>query len=349
MKMSMKKLITIVVAVLITSSAISIFVTFGYTELKESGEKLLVGIKTDRAPVGIEPFSLNLSANVINAKGKIRYRWDLGNGKTAEGKEVMVTYDESGIYNVTLIVYDETGRKTSDYLKVEVKENRPPIVTLIIDKKNVERKRTWLSYFTFSPPLWYAGNQQLQLDRIEKKKGPWAWGESGITITAQINDPEGDEIVSYEWEEQTADELVIWPSGKTILPKHNLTGNETVKIPSLYAWIAGRHIVTLTVKDSVGNEATGTTDYMVSMSQMEMRMKTIPTTFTVVTTISETIAKILEIGGGTLWNRLPEDQKEQIFYRLDTVYEKINTNPTLKNLPLIQSVFSRLLGLIPSI
>jgi len=78
-------------------------------------------------------------------------------------------------------------------------------------------------------------------------------------------------------------------------------------------------------------------------------MKTIPTTFTVVTAISETIAKILEIGGGTLWNRLPEDQKEQIFYRLDTVYEKINTNPTLKNLPLIQSALSRLLGLIPSI
>lgn len=174
-----------------------------------------------------------------------------------------ITYKKHGIYNCTLLVSDETGRQAKDSIEVIVERNRPPIVTLNINKKTVERKFTLLSVLALLPiPFWpykWAGNQQMFLDRIERKKGIWAWGESGIVITAQINDPEGDEIVSYRWKEQTADKL--------------LTGNETVKIPALYAWIEGRHMVTLTVKDSAGNVVNATTDYVVSKNRLEIQIE----------------------------------------------------------------------------
>lgn len=317
-----RKFAVIIASVLILSAGISIAISLGYTSMKELGEKLIVTICPDRTPSGVEPLTLNLSAKVINAKGKVSYKWDFGNGETSTEKEVTVTYDEPGEYVCKLTVKDETGRKAEDSIKVIVKKNRPPIVILNINKRTVDRKFTWLSIAKLLPtPYQWAGNRQLALDRIEKRKGPWAWGESGIVITAQINDPEGDEIVSFEWKEQTADKLVTM-TGKTFLPVHNLTGNETVKIPALYAWIEGRHIVTLTVKDSAGNIATATTDYMVSPSQIETHM-----TRTKILLLSiPSILDIVKWAGGTAWNSLLSDEKkENISIYLDELYNDIST------------------------
>ena len=319
-----KKLAVIIAIVLIISAGISVAISFGYTYTKELGEKLIVTICPDRTPSGVRPLTLNFSAKVINAKGKVSYKWDFGNGKTSTEKEVTVTYDEPGEYLCKLTITDETGRKAEDSIKVIVKENRPPIIILNINKRTVNRKFTWLSLAAMLPipfnPYGWAGNRQLALDRIEKRKGPWAWGESGIVITAQINDPEGDEIVSFEWKEQTADELVTM-RGKTLLPVHNLTGNETVKIPALYAWIAMRHIVTLTVKDSAGNTATATIDYMVSPSQIETYMTTAKTFFLFIPSISS----IMKGAGSTAWNFLSDEKKENISIYLDELYNNIKT------------------------
>ncbi|HDH44122.1 MAG TPA: hypothetical protein ENG66_01770, partial [Thermococcus sp.] len=121
-------------------------------------------------------------------------------------------------------------------------------------------------------------------------------------ITAKIDDPEGDEIVSYRWREQTADKLVT-VSGKTLLPVHNLTGNETVKIPALYAWIKERHIVTLTVMDSAGNVVNATTDYIVSENRREIQIKM---GMTALSFLLPFVPRIM----GTIKERLPTPKAE---------------------------------------
>ena len=341
------KLFVLAISILIISAILSLAITFTFTEIKESTEELLIKIDTDRAPIGIEPLTLNLSARVLNAKGKVTYEWDLGNGEKSNKEKVTITYDEPGTYNCTLTVTDEIGRKAVDSIKIIVERNRPPIVTLNINKKTIERKFTWLNFLALLPipfnPYAWAGNQQLTLDRIEKKKGPWAWGDSGIVITAQINDPEGDEIVSYEWREQTADKLVTI-TGKTLLPVHNLSGNESVKIPALYAWMIGRHIVTLTVRDSAGNVATAVTDYIVSESQRETTINMLK----MMVLFIPSIMSIVRGTGGSLWNAMPENMRENISNHIDELYEEIRTNPLLNNFPLIKTILLSMIEKIPN-
>jgi len=341
------KFLALGVSILILSAIVSLTITFAFTEIKESKEELLIRIDTDRVPVGIEPLTLNLSAKVLNAKGKLDYEWNFGNGEKSDKEKVMVTYDKPGIYNCTLMVIDEIGRKAVDSIRIIVERNRPPIVTLNINRKTIERNFTWLNFLALLPipfnPYAWAGNQQLALDRIEKKKGPFAWGESGIVITAQINDPEGDEIVSYEWREQTADKLVTI-TGKTLIPVHNLSGNETVKIPALYAWMIGRHIVTLTVKDSAGNVATATTDYIVSESQIETTKDTLKTMILFI----PSIMSIVKGTGSLLWSVMPEDKRDNISNHIDELYEEIKSNPVLNSAPLIKNLILLMIEKIPN-
>jgi len=340
------KLFSLIASILIVSAAISFAITFTFNEIKEKGEELLIKIDTDRAPIGIEPLILNVSASVLNSNGKIKYKWDFGNGETSNEEKVTITYDEPGIYNCTLLAMDETGRKAKDSIKIIVERNRPPIVTLNINRKTIDRNFTWLGILAVLPiplnPYQWAGNQQLALDRIEAKKGPWAWGDSGVVITAQISDPEGDEIVSYEWREQLADKVVTM-TGKTFLPVHNLTGNESVKIPALYAWMPNRHIVTLTVKDSAGNIANATVDYMVSPSQRETRIASLKTMILFL----PSIMSIVGGAGSSLWNQVPEGVKEGIFSRVDELYEEIKTNPSI-NSTLIGSLLLSVITKIPN-
>ena len=302
LKNDRKNLIVILIVSLILSVSISVAIVTGYIEFRERSAELLVDIDTDRPPVGVEPLTLNFSANILNAKGDITCLWNFGNGEKAEGKKVSVTYDEPGIYDCVLTVTDETGRKAADTIQVVVNKNNPPVVSLSINIQTVDRPFKWLNLLALIPvpfnPFGWAGNQQKILNRIEEKEGPWAWGESEIVITAQVMDPEGDEIVSYEWREQTQDKVVTI-TGETFLPAHNLTGNETVKIPALYAWMLGRHIVTLTVKDSAGNVATAKIDYIVSEGPLETRLKLLKQMMTLVLG-----GKAMEKIMGAIWEYL---------------------------------------------
>ena len=133
------KLFSLIASILIVSAAISFAITFTFNEIKEKGEELLIKIDTDRAPIGIEPLILNVSASVLNSNGKIKYKWDFGNGETSNEEKVTITYDEPGIYNCTLLAMDETGRKATDSIKIIVERNRPPIVTLNINRKTIDR------------------------------------------------------------------------------------------------------------------------------------------------------------------------------------------------------------------
>jgi PKD repeat protein len=59
--------------------------------------------------------------------GKLTYRWDLGDGSTAEGPVVTHTYDKAGEYTVKLTVTDESGLPCDTGLSSQtVKVNTPP-------------------------------------------------------------------------------------------------------------------------------------------------------------------------------------------------------------------------------
>ena len=91
----------------------------------------------------------------------VSYEWDFGDGEVGTGAVVTHTYEEKGIYTITLLVTDSSGATGARTLAVEAL-NRLPTAT-----------------FTLSP-FWIAAEQPARFD---------ASGSS---------DPDG-EIVQYLW------------------------------------------------------------------------------------------------------------------------------------------------------
>jgi len=240
---------------------------------REVGRPLYVKIFADKTD-GLLPMSVNLSALVNYNKGDLKYEWDFGDGNTSKEMYPTVTYEEAGDYVCTLKVTDSDGNTKTDKINILAKKNKPPVVTLSINQNNVNREFNWLEILSLTPIAGYAGNQQVFLDRVEERQGPNAWGEGRIVVTAQIMDPEDDEIVSYDWRVQTADSLVTSPflGSKEMLPVKNLTGETTVTIPELYAWMGNDHLVILTVTDSAGNNATADIRFSVSQSMRQTKI-----------------------------------------------------------------------------
>ena len=234
---------------------------------REVGRPLYVKIFADKTE-GLLPMSVNLSAFVDYYKGDLKYEWDFGDGNTSKEMYPTVTYEEAGDYVCTLKITDSNGNTKTDEINILAKKNKPPVVTLSINQNNINREFNWLEILSLTPVAGYAGNQQVFLDRVEEQEGANAWGEGRIIVTAQIMDPEDDEIVSYNWKVQTADSLVTSPflGSKEMLPVKNLSGENSVTIPELYAWMADDHLVILTVTDSAGNNATADIRFSVSQS-----------------------------------------------------------------------------------
>jgi PKD repeat protein len=223
-------------------------------------------------PVGTTPFNVSFSSFVTNYNGDLNYNWDFGNGQQSKEIEPTIIYYEKGEYICSLKVTDANGKTGSDSLKIVVNSNKPPIVTLSINENIINRDFNWLELLSFTPIASHVGNQQQFLNSIEERKGADAWGEGTIVVTAQITDPEDDEITSYDWNVQTADTLITI-GGKELQPVHNLSGEKSVTIPVLYTWIAGRHIVNLNVTDSAGNKANAKIDFMVSQSSRRTQLQ----------------------------------------------------------------------------
>ena len=244
---------------------------------REEAYPLFVKVFADKTE-GLEPLAVNLSAIVDYYEGDLKYNWDFGNGNTSQEISPTAVYEKDGNYVCSLEIMDDNGETKTDKVDILVKKNKPPVVTLSINKNNIDRVFKWTSLLNFIPllsmVLGYPGNQQKILDYIESKFGENHWGDGRIEITAQVSDPENDEIISYEWVEQTADSLLTF-GGEVILPVHEIEGNETIVIPEIYTWMPYEHVVTLTVTDSAGNKANATIDFMVSESIQKSKIKQI--------------------------------------------------------------------------
>ncbi len=92
----------------------------------------------------------------------LNYEWDFGDGEVGKGVVVTHTYEEKGIYQVTLLITDSSGDTGAWADTVEALNHLPT------------------ARFTFSPYWVYAGGNEARFDASES------------------SDPDG-EIVQYLW------------------------------------------------------------------------------------------------------------------------------------------------------
>jgi PKD repeat protein len=80
------------------------------------------------ATVGIAPATFDFKANVTGGVEPYAYRWNFGDGskETDDDEHMAHTFDLAGIYNVSIIITDSTGRTVADKMPIIVDEPPPP-------------------------------------------------------------------------------------------------------------------------------------------------------------------------------------------------------------------------------
>jgi PKD repeat protein len=89
---------------------------------------------TPEIRAGYPPFEPTFDASASSSPNGaiVSYEWDFGDGETGTGVVVTHTYEEKGIYEVTLIVTDSTGETGARSLAVEAL-NRVPIASFEVN------------------------------------------------------------------------------------------------------------------------------------------------------------------------------------------------------------------------
>jgi len=241
-----------------------------YYETKEisrfgvSGQTMFAKAFVDKN-VGTAPLAVNFSSLIFNVEGSPKYHWDFGDGNTSNVTNPTHNYTKKGNYTCNLTIIDEAGRNITASVEVIVMANNPPTVVVLVDK--VESNRPHIPVLDYMPdPLIYVLVRSLDSagSHLMNKKG---W----INVQGQVFDPEGDEIVSYEWE-LTQPPFVFL--GTTQYPKFYFSGKEELAnftIPELYTYRWLQYSIKLTVTDSAGNKASDIKTFGVSASDVILR------------------------------------------------------------------------------
>jgi len=109
------------------------------------------------------PLEVTLSASASSSPNGaiVSYGWDFGDGSTGSGVTATHTYEEKGVYAITLVVTDSTGETGARTRSVEAL-NRVPVARFTVDK------------------MWVGADDPLKFDASDSE------------------DPDG-EIVQYIW------------------------------------------------------------------------------------------------------------------------------------------------------
>jgi PKD repeat protein len=83
---------------------------------------------------GIAPATFEFKANVTGGTGPYTYRWDFGDGSREISSDGTIehTFDNAGMYNVSLIVIDSTSQAASGSILIIVEPPPPPIASVNI-------------------------------------------------------------------------------------------------------------------------------------------------------------------------------------------------------------------------
>lgn len=266
----MKKKYKIIFATLVTAiiliSIFAVMIQTGILKLDitstkiEEGRPLFLKIFTDKNS-GTIPFGVNFTSLILYEEGAVSYKWDFGDGNTSDEKNPSYVYQENGTFNCSLTVTDSTGRKYTDIAKIFVTGNQAPTGQIFTDLRPTRPYIPFLIGFinkfeSIYRQLLYRGVIPASLlTRM-----------NFVSLRAEASDPEGDEIVSYEW--------ILKPpvystfTGEQVKPEYKFYGKE-IEIPLIYVYTTYTYKLTLLVTDSKGNVGTTTEDLEVKISQPE--------------------------------------------------------------------------------
>lgn len=257
-----KKILALIIISIVILSAFAALLQYEVNAIKESDEKPLIVIITSDKISGYSPFGVNFTSNVINQEGGLLYTWDFGDGSKSNETTPSHIYEGNGSYICTLNVTDGKGRKSNDSIELTLLHNRAPRVSIILSDSNPMRQ--------FIPSLVYltktfGGRKLYNLRKLNLTIPSWK-KDSDFHVSALVDDPEGDEIVSYSWELRAP--IVTTMSGSQIKPVYTYSGKD-VTFPIMDIYVSGKYTIVVTVKDSEGNTDIESVPFEVQTSNIE--------------------------------------------------------------------------------
>lgn len=275
MKEKNKLLLTFLVLVIIICSIFAVAIEYqilGVTKAKEEKLPLLVKIFVPEN-YGAKPFEVNFTSLVLYYNRDIKYNWDFGDDTTSDKINPTHIYNQSGVFNCTLTITDSSEEKSSDNVKITVRENEAPFVSITLSDLKPSRpfipiiRLKWLSQN-------YNGQNFRRIIDLD------IFPKSLLNITgfvscyANASSPEGNKIESYNWELRPPTYNSV--TFKQIKPVYYFVG-QNLTIPLLYIYPEAPYDLTVIVTDSKGFKGTNTIKLEVQLSPLESRIRSLKT------------------------------------------------------------------------
>lgn len=261
-------ILTLAVAGIIFLSIFVVVTQYQISEIsKKEDDPLFVKILVD-STAGVVPFEVKFSSLVTNNNGDVDYKWDFGDGSTSNEKNPMYTYGNNGSYICRLDITDEDGEKSSDYVNITSRANQKPTVSIEAKTDKPRRPKNFILEYLF-PILtihveFFNSNDYREFEKKGYLDPLFKNMESFFTVEAFADDPDGDEIVSYNW-------TLRPPTYSTRLrkipvePVYHYSGKK-IEIPAKDIYPAVEYSLILTVTDSAGEKRSENFQFLVEKS-----------------------------------------------------------------------------------
>jgi len=240
--------------------------------IKDEEEELPLLVKAFASEAsGTAPLKINFTALVLYYEGSVEYSWDFGDNCTSDEIKTTHIYNESGSYTCSLIVTDASGQRGKDSVEISVKPSQAPSVSIIMDELKPSRP--------FIPILrmpkissHYWGRNLRQAMELKIFPSSLLNLPGFVSCGAQAISPEGNEIISYQWELRPP--TYNTKLGQQKKPVYYFEG-KNITIPLLYTYVVAPYDLTVIVTDSKGNEGTSTIKFQVEENPIETQLATI--------------------------------------------------------------------------
>ena len=207
---------------------------------------------------GVSPLTVQFTDTSIGFTGQVTYLWDFGDGNTSSEQNPLYTFEQSGMFSVTLTLGEESGTLATILHKDYITVNSVPAVNVLIPDFNAE-PRSGVSPLTvqfndistgFVDPisyLWDFGD-----GNISSKQNPlFTFNEPGLyTVKLDISNASGEQAMIAKKDYINVDPA---PAANEIIPDFNGTPRSgvsplTVKFndrstglvePVIYLWDFG--------------------------------------------------------------------------------------------------------------
>jgi hypothetical protein len=258
-----KKIITFLTISIVILAAIIVAVQFqvvGITKAEDK-EPLTVILAADNTR-DYTPFRVNFTSKVFNYEGDLEYEWDFGDGNTSNEANPSHVFSGNDSFLCQVLVKDSSGEKANDSIKIMSLINKKPSVSIVPSDSSITRE-----YIPILPQLSskMGGRSLYQLRQVGLIPQSLENRKSHVSCKALVSDPDGDEIVSYNW---TLNGPTITTLKGQIDPQYFYSGEE-ITFDLLDIYIEGNYDLQIVVTDEAGNQDSETIPLKVSSSNIE--------------------------------------------------------------------------------